>query len=331
MKHMPFGKDATATHGTIPLAGILSNCASTRNAAEISSVRRAVEKSAHVFHFEFEDVADIPGALAMFAEAGIALLVINGGDGTIQATLSSLVNDRPFGTVPPIAVLPGGKTNMIAADLGARGKPAKLLARLLASPGRTARGIATRRLITLDTGDGAPPRVGMFFGTAGVIKGILWTRHQVHRLPLPAKIAHFLAIVRLVFSALTGIFLEPLNSGPQFLHAGDGRRIRARFSLVLGTTLDRLLFRLRPFGREGEGAIKFSAIEAGGGPMRRALFALLTGRYGKGGVDGLHVGRFDSLTIEGEESVTLDGEIYDPAPGRPIRLGSTGAFEFIRF
>lgn len=331
MLHMPFGEGATGTHGTIPLAGILSNCASTRNAAEIASVRRVVENSAHVFHFEFEDVADIPGALAMFAEAGIALLVINGGDGTIQATLSSLVNDRPFRTVPPIAVLPGGKTNMIAGDLGARGAPAKLLRRLLASPGRLACGVEARRLIALDTGDGAPPRVGMFFGTAGVIRGIQWTRCNIHGLPLPAKLSHFLAIVRLVFSVLTGLFLAPLDSGPQLLHTGDGRRIHGRFSLVLGTTLDRLLFRLRPFGREGEGAIKFSAIEWGGGPMRRALLALITGRYGRGGVDGLHVGRFDSLVIEGNEPVTLDGEIYVPAPGRPIRLGSTGAFDFVRF
>lgn len=331
MLHMPFGKNARTQRDAIPLVGILSNCASTRNAAEIASVRRVVERSAHVFHFEFENVADIPGALAMFAESGVALLVINGGDGTIQATLSSIINDRPFPTPPPIAVLPGGKTNMIAADLGARGTPAKVLARLLASPARRARGTVGRSLITLDTGDGNPPRVGMFFGTAGVLKGILWTRRQVHRAWLPVKLAHFLAIVRLVFSGITGFLARPLETRPQLLHAGDGRRIRGRFSLVLATTLDRVLFRLRPFGQTGKGAIKFSAIESGGGPMRRALFALLTGRYDKGGIDGLHVGRFDSLVIEGQEPVTLDGEIYDAVPGQPMRLGSTGAVDFIRF
>ena len=61
------------------------------------------------------------------------MLVINGGDGTVQAALTELHNGGHFGDQPPpVAVLPSGKTNLIALDLGARGDPVAALERLIA-------------------------------------------------------------------------------------------------------------------------------------------------------------------------------------------------------
>ena len=58
-------------------------------------------------------------------------IVINGGDGTVQATLTEIHNGGAFGDdAPPVAVLPNGKTNLIALDLGAQGDPVQALARL---------------------------------------------------------------------------------------------------------------------------------------------------------------------------------------------------------
>ena len=52
------------------------------------------------------------------------VLVINGGDGTVQAALTELYHGGHFGdNPPPVAVLPNGKTNLIAHDLGADGDP----------------------------------------------------------------------------------------------------------------------------------------------------------------------------------------------------------------
>ena len=60
------------------------------------------------------------------------MLVINGGDGTVQAALTELYNGGHFGdSPPPVAVLPSGKTNLIALDLGARGDPIATLERLI--------------------------------------------------------------------------------------------------------------------------------------------------------------------------------------------------------
>src|SRR3546814_16618271 len=58
------------------------------------------------------------------------IVVINGGDGTVQAALTELYSVGHFGgSPPPVAVLPNGKTNLIALDLGAEGDPIKALER----------------------------------------------------------------------------------------------------------------------------------------------------------------------------------------------------------
>src|SRR4029453_18240280 len=57
-------------------------------------------------------------ALAHFAQAGVELLVVDGGDGTVREGVTRAPTH--FHTsLPTLAVLPSGKTNALALDLGA--------------------------------------------------------------------------------------------------------------------------------------------------------------------------------------------------------------------
>ena len=72
-------------------------------------------------------------------------------------------------TPPPVAVLPNGKTNLIAHDLGADGDPIEALERVLELV-RTdmVPHIVSRELIALSGGSrGGRPVLGMFLGGAG--------------------------------------------------------------------------------------------------------------------------------------------------------------------
>ena len=85
-----------------------------------------------IFHYEVEDVGQIGQALRTIARVKPKVLVINGGDGTVQAALTELHHGGHFGeSPPPVAVLPNGKTNLIAHDLGAAGDPIEALERVL--------------------------------------------------------------------------------------------------------------------------------------------------------------------------------------------------------
>src|SRR3546814_6874345 len=96
---------------------------------------------------------------------------LNGGDGTVQAALTELYQGEHFkGKVPPIAVLPNGKTNLIALDLGTYGDPLKALDRIvdIAKTGLDEHVVA-RELISLSDGRAGSRRVlGMFLGGAGL-------------------------------------------------------------------------------------------------------------------------------------------------------------------
>ncbi len=317
---------------TVPLVVMISNPLSTTNAKNMDEIRAIVKASANVVHYELDGIASLGDAMELFSRANPAMLIINGGDGTIGAALASLLYQNPFSVIPPIAFLPGGKTNMTAADLGFKGSPAKVLKKLLklAQAGAIPDLLISRNLIEMDLGDGAEPKVGTFFGTAGIVRGIFWCRENAYAKGLPNSIAHIWSAYKLVTSAL-GLSRSKglMISDPMSITVPGSARMSGRYSIVMSTTLDRLLFGAKPYGREGKGGLRFSAFEAGPGTLVRAFVGLVTKRFGNASIDGLHVRKSDEVRIEGTDPVTLDGEIYQPIPGKPVTLKGNRSLTFI--
>ncbi|HEU4876858.1 MAG TPA: acylglycerol kinase family protein, partial [Sphingomicrobium sp.] len=113
-----------------PRIALLSNPKSTGNLNQLPRIRAFCAEHPDIFHYEVERANQIGEAMATIARVGPKLLVINGGDGTVQAALTELYNGGHFGSSPPpVAVLPSGKTNLIALDLGAGGDPVVALGR----------------------------------------------------------------------------------------------------------------------------------------------------------------------------------------------------------
>ena len=106
-----------------PRIALLSNPKSTGNIAQLPRIREYCAEHPDIFHYEVEHASQIGEAMKIIARVRPKVLVINGGDGTVQAALTELYNGGHFGDEPPpVAVLPSGKTNLIALDLGARGR-----------------------------------------------------------------------------------------------------------------------------------------------------------------------------------------------------------------
>ena len=107
-----------------PRIALLSNPKSTGNIAQLPRIREYCADHPDVFHYEVEQASQIGEAMKVIARVRPKVLAINGGDGTVQAALTEIHNGGYFeGEPPPVAVLPSGKTNLIAIDLGARGDP----------------------------------------------------------------------------------------------------------------------------------------------------------------------------------------------------------------
>ena len=148
---------------------LLSNPRSTGNRALLPRVREICAAHPDIFHYEVEDVDQIGEAIRTIAMVSPRIIVVNGGDGTVQAALTELYSGDYFGgSPPPVAVLPNGKTNLIALDLGAEGDPLKALERVieLVESGRIEDHVIQRQLIALNSGGDERPVLGMFLGGA---------------------------------------------------------------------------------------------------------------------------------------------------------------------
>ncbi len=327
--------DSATRPKTVPLIAVLSNLKSTTNENGMRRVRSVMEACPNLVHYEIGDVgnliASIDDALALFARSKPAVLVINGGDGTIGLVFAALLYRNPFKETPPIAFLPGGKTNMTAADLGYRARPDKMLQKIIKTvhAGHVPNKLAKRHVIELDMGDEIGPYVGTFFGGAGVVKAIVWCRENAYARGLPNGLAHLYSLFTLMAAAIGFGKKEIITSDTMEISIAGQGRLGGRYTAVLITTLDKLLFGLKPYGREGTGGLRFSAIETGGHNSLRAIKGLIMQSFGRKSIQGVHVRRGDLVRLKTTDQVTLDGEIYTPQKDTQIILKGDRALIFL--
>jgi hypothetical protein len=263
------------------------------------------------------------------------VLAINGGDGTVQAALTELHNGGHFGAgTPPVAVLPSGKTNLIALDLGAHGDPVEALTRLLEiARADLAPHLVARELISLSGGEsGVTPVIGMFLGGAGLADLMMYCRERIYPLGLPNSVSHFITAIAVVLRQvfrLRASFLPP-EPAPLSVSVRREGAITGRFAFLFVTTLEKLLLS-GEVGSHGHGPLKFVAVEQKPVSMLRAFAASLVGRLGQTKLAGVHVEEADEIAIEGESSrVILDGETFRAGVGKPILLKPAQPLSFVR-
>lgn len=315
---------------------LLSNPRSTGNRALLPRVREYCAAHADIFHYEVEDVGQIGEAIRTIAMVGPRVVAINGGDGTVQAALTELYSGGHFGgTPPPVAVLPNGKTNLIALDLGADGDPIKALERVveLVSGGRIEDHVIERQLIALDSG-GNRPVLGMFLGGAYLADVMLYCRHRIYPLGLPNGVSHLLAAILGLLAMVLGIGGGRLPPKPRPMTVSLVRQgeLKGKFALLIVTTLEKLLLSIRTSDRHGtNGHMKLLAVDRSFGALVRMLGATWRGTLGQSQLEGVHFQQGDEIRIEGERSsVILDGEIFEANRDRPIILTSTQPVPFLR-
>ena len=320
--------------------GLLSNCRAGLSRASPTALKRALKDAPEVVHVATRSSADVPEALACLARQGVTLLAVNGGDGTLQHVLTEVLAGSIFDPPPAIAPLPGGRTNMSAADIGSTAPPAVGLAALLHAlrANTLERRVVKRPVLHVDSGPGTGPQYGMFFG-AGVIQRALAFKHQLYperRLQGVFGAGLFLggAILRVASGSPTGIF-APDDIGLAFHHKATetlGDRLETQpFQLVMATTLKRLFLRLCPFWGNERAPLRFTAIAANAARSPVAVWKVLRGLPPPSALDsGYCSHNVERLTLQMDCGFTIDGELFEPQPGRTLHLATDHRLRFIR-
>jgi diacylglycerol kinase (ATP) len=294
--------------------GVISNPQSGRNRRQMAAIRGYLAGQGQIAQREVLDAADVAAALAAFAREGIDLVALNSGDGTVQAALTTLFNERPYGeALPLLALLSGGTTNMTHRDLGLRGPRIGALKRLIAWADHGS-GHATRltRPVLRVSGPASPrPLYGMFFGAACIYGGIELFHSRVRGLGLRGGPAQLVILARLLAALAAGetAVLQPAAAQIRV----DGARLAPRrFMFITVHTLDGLIFGLRPFWGEGRGPLRLTAISARPRRFMRVLPSLLWGRPTRHTrpENGYYSFNGDQIRLALDGGFALDGERF---------------------
>jgi diacylglycerol kinase (ATP) len=312
--------------------GVISNAHSRRNVTALREFSALLHDHPQVKHLAFHDISDLGECLREMAASGVTHLVISGGDGTVQASISALINNNPFPEMPKLSLLSAGMTNVIARDLGETELPAPHLKRLIerveaGDPGETVQ----RAVMTLDLGDGGPPIHGFLLGAIAFYQGTILGRRKVHGMgftqSLASKIGILLSVLRVLWygpGAKSGF------SGERVAMALDDKAEPPQdLFLLVATTLTGILPGIKPFWGQGPGRMKITTISH---PPRRFARAALPALRGKPRswmeAYGYCSRRAEQLECDLVTPVVFDGEFLetDGGPGFKLSVGPTITF-----
>lgn len=315
------------------MIGIISNPFSDGNAGR-SGIAGFAASQADVAFASPPNVAALPDILRDFARRGVVTLAVDGGDGTVRDVMSAL--SHGFGQDwPALAILPSGKTNLVARDVGSFGTGLAGLHRLLAAVRTDSPQVAltTRSSLEVVWPDD-PRRVvrGFFFGAGIFTHATRMAGEWAHDRGVKQRSAVALTMARTLYQTLRGHHSAkgtPMAVSPDIDRPPDLDRHpepAPRF-LVLATTLQQLMLGFWPFPHHGEGALHWLDVQAPPHRLDRALWAAWRGRLQACPAKGYDGGRTQRLAVRLRDPFVVDGELFTPgANGVIVQAGPPARF-----
>jgi len=287
-----------------------------------------------VIHVETDSGGVVPEAIASIAEQEVDLLIVNGGDGTLQYALTEILTNTDFESLPMVAPLCGGRTNMTALDFGCSRNPLKGLAALVESAkgGTLHERVVDRPVLRVEFDRGRRVEYGMFFG-AGVIPRAISLTHRVFPAgksqgAFGAGIITAALLARAAFSEKEGIIrpdkIQALLDGEMVAHG--------EFTVLMASSLQHLFLKLNPFWGEGPGGVRFTSIASSADQLALKAPGILRGRPGsnvnpESGYTSVNAER---VALRFDCGFTVDGEIFPEQADEHAKIRADRRITFVR-
>lgn len=262
---------------------------------------------------------ELPDILADFAREGVDYIAIDGGDGTVRDVLTC--GAGIFGeSWPALIIMPSGKTNALAHDLGV--KTNWSLARALESA-RLNRSVIRRPLVVAQRDDESAQVRGFVMG-AGAFSTAISLGQNAH--DFGAFNAAVVGITT-VWSLLQALFGGAGNvwrrgtrmrlrhaDGADLQHAG-GLPEDERY-LMFASTLQTFPAGLRPF-KSIEASLRLAVLDNARRGLLLRLPRIFRGTAGRGAQRrGYHAHGMDAFDFDIADRFILDGEAFPPGSYR---------------
>lgn len=291
----------------------------------VCQTARAAGTPVHIVH----DPDEIESALATLGADPPQRLVIIGGDGTVQAAVSALI-DSPARPTPPLLVLGGGRTNFTARDLGTHRSLVGLLGHALHKP--EALNCTQRRILTI-----AQPARNLtlhgFFVAGALVDHVIRDCHRYrtrHRGWL--RTGHPSSAWRVLQLAVLGALgRSRFRPRPMRIDAGPLGSLEQPMRILIASSLAHGRGWIDPYASRGSGAVRLTAIGAQARRLSSTLPGLLRGHL----PDALQPdagylsGRTEQVVLQGLDAVCVDGQEYDLDPSLDVVLRAGPEFRFL--
>lgn len=320
---------------------VLTNPTSGNNRKGLMRLSARLAAYDEVTHHVTRSPEEACALMPALRDAAPDVVVINGGDGTIAATLGLMLEHWRAETLPLIMLLPGGTANMTAGDIGLASSPARALNRLcrwldMGAPLGESE-IRSRHIMRVTgTSDGAV-RHGMFLGTGAIMQATRFAHDKVHSRGLRGELSLGLILIRTLWGLIRQDphFYQPTQV-TLALHGSAAvpvSRGEAPMLLLVASTLDRLFLGMRPFWAPENGFIGLTTIQGGAARFGRAILSVLRGQLNRhatpeNGYESFRANRIE-MHVDGE--LNLDGElIVTEGRENPLIVSVEGPIRFLR-
>lgn len=268
-------------------------------------------------------IEDLGRVARDFKSRGIAILAINGGDGTICRTLTAFIKEYGDEPLPKIALLRGGTINVLANNLKIRGTPEQILYRLVEAHSASDHVLEMRRVRTIEV-EGS---YGCLFGN-GAAASFLKEYYKRKSGPIGA----FWWVLRVWMDRFFSgkLYYRVLNDQNQTLVADEAAPISHSTCAVFCSTVVNLplgypLFRRLRTLEDGFQCVSFTFAAKDAVWQLPVTMLKMTDR-----ANGKMSLTCRKLTIEAEKpfDYTLDGELYVSASNK-LTINTGPELEFV--
>lgn len=259
-------------------------------------------------------------------------VLVMAGDGTVHAVLDQLASLPAGSWIPDLLVLPGGRTNLTAADLtpGQAAMPLLERALRLVREGHWDASVIERPTMRVSHGDAAP-RYGFFIAGAVIdcaIRGCHAYRREGRGIFGTLDLSVPWYLLPQGWRRLWG--RSTLKCPDMVIDARGLGRLAAPVGVLLVSTLHHQKGLFNPYAARGQGDVRLLATAQGAQGFWRRLPRILIGRFTPA-MDLAHgylTGRCDRLEITGLSHGSLDGEVFDADPTVPVVITSGPRLRF---
>jgi hypothetical protein len=331
--------------------GVLTNLRAGGSGARSGKVLEHLSRYPDIVHVETDTGHGATAAVRELAEAGVQILVVNGGDGTLQRTITEVLSaSSPFRKnggelpdardLPLIAPLRTGRTSMTAYDIGSPRDGRAAIDRLIwrSRTGRLHDSLVHRAALRMRLDPDGVDCWGTFFGVGVIYRGTLLTHRIFPKGKAQGAFGSTMVTAGLIARALTGRAPvvpsadDPLKVDPITVTLDNERLEACEFQLLLATTLHRLFAGIRPFWGKGPGGIRFTALRPGCFRRPQDIARILRGHAPKSdeGSGSIYESRnVETVALTLDCGISLDGEMYAPHAGRQAILKADHRIRFL--